>query len=733
MLRRFVHSPRSRYDITAPAMRAVSVLSMASSALLAIACHREVVNTPPPRPPVVEPAPVTPRRLELDAARMAVDIATLAADDFNGRYTLSPDLRRAAELLARRHGELGLSPVGADFMIDFPLRTGARLREPARLETFKPAKPGGAGTPTAFAGQDFVVLPQSGSGAVRGELVFAGYAAQSEPPKPADGASESGTDTGTGGGSELVSPPYDDLAGVDLKGKVALVLLEAPGRPDPMMLFTRLQEEAQRFTDAATPLKAAGDLRGLTKLHARAQKRLYALLRPFMPQLKAKELWPLPEDVASVEFDLQKMAGGLMREAAKMPGPRFAIGEGGLKRKVERLVKAGAVAVITVRGPRSFLSPVERDADELPRLEGGEALVGESLAVPVVQVKWKSVDRLLGGRKLSKLQAQIDGERTPRSGPLGRELALSVALQPVNVQVPNVLASLPGGDLSHEIVMIGAHYDHIGVAGAGQCGEAKDGEKLDTICNGADDNASGTAMLLELARAWKQSGLRPRRTIVFTHFAGEELGVLGSKALVEAPPFDLKRVVAMINLDMIGRLGTRGLAIGGLGSSERWMPLLDEVGPAGLEVLYEGSVATRSDHASFYRKDIPVLFFFTGVHSDYHRPGDHSDKINLVGMRAIGEIVAGVLLRLGDGYKVPWRPPGANGGLSQGLPGSDPATVVKRVQATGTAANAKPGSTSTALTSSTGPASTGPTSTAPTSSTGPTSTTGAAAQGGAAK
>jgi Zn-dependent M28 family amino/carboxypeptidase len=188
-------------------------------------------------------------------------------------------------------------------------------------------------------------------------------------------------------------------------------------------------------------------------------------------------------------------------------------------------------------------------------------------------------------------------------------------------------------------------------------------------------------MVLELARALKQRGRAPQRTIVFVNFAGEELGILGSKALAEAPPFDLKRVVAMVNLDMVGRLGPKGLAIGGLGSSDAWMPLLDQVGTEGLEILYESSVATRSDHAAFYRKDIPVLFFFTGVHSDYHRPGDHSDKINLKGMGSIGQIVGGVMLALGDGLAVPWKAPGKDGGLSQGLPGSDPATVLKRVKA----------------------------------------------------
>ncbi len=643
--------------------------------LLAIACTREA-TAPAPRAPDARPAPVAAPRLQLDAARMAADITTLAADDFNGRYTLSPDLRRAAELLARRHTELGLVPVGASMLVDFPLRTGARLREPAVMQLHRGERT------TAVPAGEFVATAQSGSGAVRGELVFVGYAAKSEASTPdsATGAGDPDKSVAPKVPVVPVVPEYDDLAGIDLKGKVALVLLEAPGRPDPMTLFKRLQEEAQSFAEAAAPLKSAGDLPALKKLHARALKRLGAMLGPFMPQLKVAALWPLPEDVVSVEYDLQKIGGGLMREAANMPGPQFAIGEGGLKKKVERLVQAGAVAVVTVRGPRSFLSPEERDADGLPPLEGDEVL-GESLPVPVVQVKWKSVDRLLGGRKLSKLQAQIDGDRRPRSGPLGVELGLTVALEPVLLPVPNVLAMLPGTDLKDEIVMIGAHYDHIGVEGAGLCGAARDGDTVDKICNGADDNASGTAMVLELARAWKASGRAPRRTIVFTHFAGEELGVLGSKALVDSPPFDLKRVVAMVNLDMVGRLGPKGLAIGGLGSSERWMALLDEVGPANLEVLYERSVATRSDHASFYRKDIPVLFFFTGVHSDYHRPGDHSDKINLVGMTAIGQIVAGVMVALGEGYPVPWQPPGPDGGLSPGLPGSDPKTVVKRVQA----------------------------------------------------
>lgn len=645
-----------------------SLASLVVALVAVAACERRGADAAGPQPPEPTPVAAGPQTLQLDGARMSADIAFLASDDMHGRFTLSPDLRRAAEFLAQRHKELGLVPVGADYAVDFPLAVGARATRPAAMSLTR-------GTQVRpVADRDFSPLPQSASGTVSGPLVFVGYAARSEAEVGEDGKAQG-------------TVAYDDLAGVDVKGKIALVLLEAPGRPDPMVLFTRLQAQARRFTEAAVPLKAARDEAGLRALHQRSRAELVALLAGFMPADRLGGVWPLPADVMTVEYDLQAIGGALMKEAASLPGPRFGFGEGSLKTKVERLAQAGAVGVIAVRGPRSFLGADERAADEFTPLMAAKGhKVGEPLALPVVQMKWKAADALLAPAKLkpSKLQAEIDGDRKPRSRAVaGVEVSLSVALEPVTTPVPNVLAALPGSDRAAEIVMIGAHYDHIGMAGEGEgeCGEARSGEVVDAICNGADDNASGTAMLLELARAWKAGGRGPRRTIVFTHFAGEEMGILGSKALAEAPPFDLKRVVAMVNLDMIGRLGPKGLAIGGLGSSDAWLPLLDEIGPAGLDVLYEGSVATRSDHASFYRKDIPVLFFFTGTHADYHRPGDTVDKINLEGMLKIGQIVGGVMVALGDGRAVPWKPAGPGGGLASGLPGTDPKTVVKRVKA----------------------------------------------------
>jgi Zn-dependent M28 family amino/carboxypeptidase len=188
-------------------------------------------------------------------------------------------------------------------------------------------------------------------------------------------------------------------------------------------------------------------------------------------------------------------------------------------------------------------------------------------------------------------------------------------------------------------------------------------------------------MVLEIARAFKRAGIEPRRTVIFTHFAGEELGLFGSRALAGNPPWDKEKVVAMVNLDMVGRLGRRGLAVGGIGSSADWMPLLDRIGANGMSVLYERAVATRSDHANFYREQVPVLFFFTGIHADYHRAGDHADKINVDGLQSIGEVVGEVMAALADGYEVRYTPPKDGDGLSNGLPGDDPSTVEKRVMA----------------------------------------------------
>jgi hypothetical protein len=250
--------------------------------------------------------------------------------------------------------------------------------------------------------------------------------------------------------------------------------------------------------------------------------------------------------------------------------------------------------------------------------------------------------------------------------------------------VPNVLATLAGSERPEEIVVLGAHYDHIGTTGQGIfCRPSPDDSEPDSVCNGADDNASGTAMVLEIARALAGSGYQPRRTIVFAHFAGEELGLHGSHAIAndppELPPFRGGRVVAMINLDMVGRLGEPGLAIGGIGSSSAWMEILSNVDEHGMSVVYERAISGRSDHASFYEKDIPILFFFTGVHDDYHRAGDEAAKINLEGMTSIAHMVTDTLQIVADGRPMPFTAPRSPAeGIVPRMPGTDPSTLEHR-------------------------------------------------------
>lgn len=187
-------------------------------------------------------------------------------------------------------------------------------------------------------------------------------------------------------------------------------------------------------------------------------------------------------------------------------------------------------------------------------------------------------------------------------------------------------------------VVIGAHYDHLGF---GEDGNSLHAAKDHQVHNGADDNASGTAALLELAGQLKKSRLR-NYNYLFVHFSGEELGLLGSKAFVKEMSLDSSNIAYMINMDMVGRLNdsTRALTVGGVGTSPVWGSVIQT---SQFKLGLDSSGVGPSDHTSFYHSGIPVLFFFTGVHSDYHKPSDDADKINYTGeariIRYIGSIV----------------------------------------------------------------------------------------------
>ncbi|MBP6415767.1 MAG: M20/M25/M40 family metallo-hydrolase [Chitinophagaceae bacterium] len=192
-------------------------------------------------------------------------------------------------------------------------------------------------------------------------------------------------------------------------------------------------------------------------------------------------------------------------------------------------------------------------------------------------------------------------------------------------------------------VILGAHYDHLGYGEDGNS-MIRTGEK--SIHNGADDNASGTAALIELARVLKKSKAK-NNNYLFIAFSGEELGLFGSKYFTENPTIDLKTVNYMINMDMVGRLNdsTKVLTVGGFGTSPAWDKVVNNLDffklpykgdmTAPLVIKIDSSGTGPSDHTSFYRKDIPVLFYFTGLHTDYHKPSDDADKINYKGESVI--------------------------------------------------------------------------------------------------
>lgn len=186
-------------------------------------------------------------------------------------------------------------------------------------------------------------------------------------------------------------------------------------------------------------------------------------------------------------------------------------------------------------------------------------------------------------------------------------------------------------------IVIGAHYDHLGL---GHDHNSLDANPEDKIHNGADDNASGTSGVLELAKYFSGNNVKENYNFLFICFSGEELGLLGSKKWCDNPTIDLTKINYMINMDMIGRLNdsTKKLLVYGIGTSPTWVPLLEKTNTY-FSLKMDSSGIGPSDQTSFYLKDIPVLHFFTGQHSDYHKPTDDVEKINLAGEKKVLEYI----------------------------------------------------------------------------------------------
>ncbi len=310
-----------------------------------------------------------------------------------------------------------------------------------------------------------------------------------------------------------------------------------------------------------------------------------------------------------------------------------------LRYKASKARELGAKALIVVTGPEDF------DNDDLMKLSYDNASGGAGILA--VNITRKTADEILKayGQTVKTLQQEINKTKSPRSFSLSNvSLQLTVSLKEIVDNARNVLGMLEGIDpaIKDQIMVIGAHYDHLGLGGEGSL-------KPDTVAihHGADDNASGTSGMLELAQAFASSKASLKRSIVFMAFSGEEEGLLGSGYYVNHPILPLEKTVAMLNLDMVGRLNSRKLIVNGVGTSQGFEALAKRYNTDSMFVLTltkDGYGA--SDQASFYGKKIPVLFFFTDIHSDYHRPSDTYDKLNYPGMERVVRYVRAIATEL---------------------------------------------------------------------------------------
>ncbi len=220
----------------------------------------------------------------------------------------------------------------------------------------------------------------------------------------------------------------------------------------------------------------------------------------------------------------------------------------------------------------------------------------------------------------------------------------------------NVVGYIDNG--AEYTIIIGAHYDHLGL---GHDRNSLDPNPKGKIHNGADDNASGTAGVIELARYFAKNNVRERHNFLFICFSGEELGLVGSKKYTERPTIDLSKAHFMLNMDMIGRLNDeRRLVVGGVGTAPDFVPLIESLPKGDLTLKLDSSGVGPSDHTSFYLKNIPVLFFFTGQHADYHKPSDDVDKVNFAGQKAVLDFGVRLIEALDQKPKLTFQPTRAN-------------------------------------------------------------------------
>jgi membrane dipeptidase len=451
-----------------------------------------------------------PAQVNADADKAYEHVRYLAADDFKGRKSGTPEYDKAAEYVAKKMQEYGLQPGGDNgtWFQEVPFKNWSNFDQPIRLEIVSPQRR----VYFAGRGRDFVPVSGTSSGIVRGKAAFSGYGISSE------------------------KPAWNDYEGLDVKGRILIVLPDAP--PD--------------FDEAAA--------------------------RDWTLEKKAK-------------LAAEKGAVGLVQMDLSEPGQRSSAG----RRRMRPFIKAGEC-------PANFV---------------------------VIQAGRNLLDDLFYSDRKSWRDAVSRTLRikTPHSFLLDVDLEMEAHFVQEDRKARNVIGLLPGLDptLKDEFIIVGGHLDHLGIGLDGY------------VYNGADDNAGSAGALLETARVLIASGFRPARSILFCSWAGEELGLIGSRYYTEHPLHPLEKTVVYLNMDMVG-MGDSDLLVGGMWEYAQFYNIIKPgLDPEIVKKLKPRVNYRGSDHSSFWAKSVTALSLRTGEvltgelddeHPEYHRPGDRPELID---------------------------------------------------------------------------------------------------------
>ncbi len=552
----------------------------------------EPSSAPAPAPAATEPAAIeqpTAQHRGIEQ-RLASDVQFLADDAREGRGIGTKGIDAAADFIADQFTRAGLKTDlwnGGPFQ-KFKITTGEKLGSPNRMEFVGPP-PAAGGVPERIELKltgDFMPLAIGGSGTFNLPLVFVGY------------------------GITAKHEEYDDYASVDVKGKAVIVLRHEPQLNDPHSIFEgtshsqyapfgrKVSNAYEHGASAVIFCDDEADILNNEKQDEQAWHKAVDRLAELHAKFKALET-PSDEEIRIYHEQVDQTADDIKRISALRPKAREHVME---------FDKGGT----------------ESSGRDFPVLHCRRAIVA------------KIVKAVLGN-DLAAIEKDIDRDLKPRSSDLAAWRAVGEAnVVRQEVEVKNVGGVIEGeGPLADETLVIGAHYDHLGFGGHSSMAPG-----VHEIHNGADDNASGTAALIEIARELAARPHKLRRRVLLLAFTGEEMGLLGSARYVREPLYPLDKTIAMLNMDMVGRLQDRKLIVYGTGTAPEFEPLIERLGKEmNFKVTMQPSGFGPSDHSSFYAQRLPVMHFFTGSHKDYHRPSDDTDKLNIAGMREVAQLV----------------------------------------------------------------------------------------------